>query len=49
MTEPKFTRDPVTGQNAVEICGRTIVLKTNVKTPEQALNAPMSDVVECGL
>jgi len=48
-TTPKFTRDPVTGQAAVEIAGRTIILKTDTKSPEQAMNAPAQDVVECAL
>jgi len=47
--DPKFSRDPVTGYATVEIGGRDIVLQKQVSNPEEALNSPAAEVVECGL
>lgn len=49
MKDPKVSRDPITGYPTIEILGRTIVLQKDVKNPEEALNKPAQETVECAL
>ena len=45
----KFSRDPVTGYPTVQIADTTIVLQKDTATPEQAMNQPAQEVVECAI
>jgi len=45
----KFSRDPVTGYPTVQIADTTIVLQKDTASPEEAMQKPATEVVECAI
>lgn len=45
----KFSRDPITGYPTVQIADQTIVLQKQSGKPEDIMNQPAQEVIECAL
>lgn len=45
----KFSRDSVTGYPTVQIADQTVVLKRDAGEPEEIMQKPAQEVIECAL